>query len=138
MSKYSVRQVSPQDKPRPWDVHPIWRGLGCFMIILVPIVSYAGAVLVIENELLTQLGVPLSFDLIKPIPIVFSSPLPEFLPFSVNMQVEHLYGNLAVGMILMMLGFGLLMVFYAIIFRMMGPSRLGPLDAKPIRRSPKR
>jgi len=138
MSKYGVRQISAQEKPRPWDVHPLWRGFGCIMIILVPIVSYAGAVLVIENELLTQLGVPLSYDLIRPISIVFSSPLPEFLPFSVNTQVEHLYGNLAVGVILMMLGFGLLMVFYSIMFRMMGPSRLGPLDAKPIRRSRKR
>jgi hypothetical protein len=26
--------------PFPWRVHPIWRGIGCLLLILVPIIAY--------------------------------------------------------------------------------------------------
>lgn len=26
--------------PFPWRVHPIWRGIGCFLMILIPVISY--------------------------------------------------------------------------------------------------
>ena len=26
--------------PFPWRIHPIWRGIGCLLLILVPLISY--------------------------------------------------------------------------------------------------
>ncbi len=39
-----------------------------------------------------------------------------------------------VSAVLLLVGFGVVMVIYAIIYSMMGPKRLGPMDATPIRR----
>jgi hypothetical protein len=53
-------------------------------------------------------------------------------------SVDYLYANLLVAAILAMLGFGLVVAIYALIYRAVGPSYLGPLDAEPIRRRPPR
>ena len=33
----------------PWKVHPIWRGIGCIMAILIPALSFALAAYIIAN-----------------------------------------------------------------------------------------
>jgi hypothetical protein len=136
MSKYSnIRQIRPQDKPRPWKIHPVWQGFGCIMIIVVPIMAYAAADLIIEAGFFEQIGVPLSRDFMLTRPI---NPIPGILPYLQDVTVDHLYANLAIGAILMLLGFGILMVIYTIFYRILGPSQLGPMDAKPIRRTPRK
>ena len=47
---------------------------------------------------------------------------------------NHFYGNLMVTGLLLLLGFALIMVIYALVYALVGPSRFGPLDARPIRR----
>ena len=131
----SIRQIRPQDKPRPWDVHPIWRGMGCVMMVLIPIVSYAGASLLIESGFFYTIGVNLTADFTDPRPI---NPVPGILPIIPERYVPHLYGNLVIGALLTLLGFGLLMIFYIIMYRLMGPPMKGPMDADPVRRPPKR
>lgn len=34
--------------PFPWRVHPIWRGIGCLLLILIPIISYGLAEVLLE------------------------------------------------------------------------------------------
>jgi hypothetical protein len=60
-------------------------------------------------------------------------PITRYIPLSA-VTVPHLYANLLVSAIILLVGFGVVMVIYAIIYNMMGPKRLGPLDAPPIRR----
>ena len=72
---------------------------------------------------------PIPFDLTRTVTI----PLARFFPIN-NLNVSHLYANLMVSALLLLVGFGAVMVIYAIIYSMMGPKRLGPLDAPPIRR----
>jgi hypothetical protein len=45
-----------------------------------------------------------------------------------------LYADLAVMIILIVIGFGLLTVLYALMYRLFGPPTYGPLDAPPQRR----
>jgi hypothetical protein len=33
--------------PFPWTVHPIWRGIGCLLMILLPIIAYGLAELLL-------------------------------------------------------------------------------------------
>ncbi len=44
--KYRYQQV----KERRWKIHPIWRGLGFLLIILVPLMSFAGAILLVRQN----------------------------------------------------------------------------------------
>ena len=47
MSKYSSYS-RPKPKPRNLGVHPVMRGIGCIMIVLVPILAYGAAVLLVN------------------------------------------------------------------------------------------
>jgi membrane protein YdbS with pleckstrin-like domain len=121
MSKY--RYTSQQSvKERPYKVHPIWRGIGCVMMILIPLMSYAGAVMLYDANLRNRW--------VYPIPAI------KFIPSnSANLAWE-----LGLTLILSILGFVLLFVLYSFVYRFVGPSKYGPLDSPPARprRKPRR
>lgn len=106
-------------------VHPIWRGIGCFLMILIPIMSYAGAELLIEqNNSAHWVAVPAELARTVPVPQLGNVP--------------HLYATVVVMIMLMVLGFGVLTVIFAFFWSAVGPSKYGPLDARPLRRSDRR
>ena len=125
MAKYGKMGRQAPPKSRPWDIHPIWQGIGCLLMIMIPVMAYAGAVLLVQANV-SQGWVPISAELSRPVNI------PNVGSF------EYLFANLLVAAILAMLGFGLLVAIYSLVYRAVGPSRLGPLDADPIRRKTKR
>ena len=111
----------PGQKARPWDVHPIWRGIGCLMILIIPVMSYAGGVILVEQNMKYRwIYVPAELTKSVLLPLVG--------------RVSHLYATLMATVVLMLIGFGIIVTFYAMIYNMVGPSRLGPLDAPPERR----
>jgi len=111
-------------KERPWDVHPIWRGIGCILIILIPIMAYAGAVVLIrENTENNWVSLPRELTVSYVIP---------YLGFRIN------FADIAATILLMFIGFGVLVVIYAFIYRLIGPPRYGPLDSPPIKRKPRK
>ena len=123
MAKYSsYNRRTPLDE-RPWTVHPIWRGIGCVLMLLIPIMAYAGAILLVQANL-QQGWVPLPASLLRSITIPYLG------------DVEHLGANLAVAVLLSFIGFALLSFFYSIFYHIMNPDPLGPLDAKPVRNRP--
>lgn len=126
MGKYGRvgRQVDARE--RPWKVHPIWTGIGCLMLILIPVISYAGAALLVEANMDAK-WIAVSGDLMRTIPVP-----------GLNYKVPHLFANLLTAGILALVGFGVLMVVYAIIFSMIGPDKYSPLDSPPIKQSMKR
>jgi len=123
MTKYTQYSRRPEMEERPWKVHPIWRGIGCIMAIIIPIMSYAGAVLLVQLN--QQQGW-------LPVPRELTSTI--YLPFLGN--VPSLYANLIVTLVLMLIGYGILTTLYAMLYRVIGPPSLGPLDAPPVRRTP--
>jgi hypothetical protein len=128
MGKYERASHRTPPPARPWAIHPIWRGIGCIWLLISPVLAYAIASLLVQYDLKTGFF-PLPFDLTRSVTI----PLSRYLPLN-DLGVPQLYGNLLVAALLMLVGFGVVMVVYAIIYGAMGPSRLGPLDAPPIRR----
>ena len=102
----------PQMKKRPWKVHPIWRGIGCILIVLVPILSYIGAVILVEMNTVES-WVPSPAVLMQTVSVPF-----------LDVPVSHLYANLVATGVL-------------ILISIVGPSELGPLDAEPVRRPPR-
>jgi hypothetical protein len=128
MGKYDKASFRTPPPRRPWKVHPIWRGIGCLWFLISPVLAYAVASLLVNYDLKTGFF-PISADLARQVTI----PLARFFPIS-NLVVPHLYSNLIVTGLLLLVGFGAIMVIYAIIYSLMGPKRLGPQDAPPIRR----
>jgi hypothetical protein len=105
--------------PRDNKVHPIWQGIGCLMLIAIPILSYAGAVLLVEENM-TRHWLPAPSELLQTV----------FIPVA-GVSVPHLYANLLVAFLLALLGFTILTMAYGALYSAIGPSRYGPLDAHP-------
>jgi hypothetical protein len=121
MGNYQQYQ-SRRSNPKPGSVHPVWRGIGCFLMLLIPIMSYAAAELLIEqNNSARWVAVPAELARTVPLPVLGDMP--------------HFYATLAVMILLMVLGFSLLTVVFAVFWGAVGPPRYGPLDARPLRRS---
>ncbi len=125
MGKYDKFNPRASAAQRPWEIHPIWQGIGCLLMVMIPVMAYAGAVLLVQANV-SQGWVPISAELARPVNI------PNVGSF------EYLFANLMVAAVLAMLGFGLLVAIYSLVYRAVRPSRLGPLDADPIRRKTKR
>jgi hypothetical protein len=128
MGKYDRSSYRTPPPQRPWKIHPIWRGIGCLWFLISPVLAYAIASLVVKYDLKSGFF-PIPFDLARTVTI----PLSRFFSIN-NLVVPNLYANLLVSAVLLLVGFGVVMVIYAIIYSLMGPKRLGPMDAKPIRR----
>ncbi len=115
MSKFSRFDTTVRPQKRPWSIHPVWQGIGCLMMVLIPIISYAAAVILVDANIQNRW---------VPIPPEFIGPPGRPL----------LYSQLGVTVLLSMFGFIIFVIFYTILYRVTGPPRLGPTDAPPIRR----
>jgi quinol-cytochrome oxidoreductase complex cytochrome b subunit len=95
------------------DVHPVWRGVGLLMIVLIPVLGYIGALLVINsNKTNPWLTVPRALIVPGPDPLLL-----------VKVILTIIIGAF-VYFILMLLTF--------IIFRIFAPSSRGPFDVPPV------
>jgi hypothetical protein len=85
------------------NTHPIWRGIGFLLIVLISVMSYAGASLLVKaNQTNAWVAVP-----------------PEIqggVPWAPN-----LYAELIITFFLMMIGFVFLTIFYSIIYKATRP-----------------
>ncbi len=121
MTRYDKfnRRASMLD--RPWKIHPIWRGIGCIMMVIIPIMAYAGAVLLVQENM-RQGWLPMPRDLARTITIPMLGSYPNLLAY------------LVVALTLSVVGFGVYTAIYALLNAIVGPSRFGPLDVPPVRR----
>lgn len=128
MGRYSSNMREPAAKPT--GVHPIWRGIGCLTIIITPVLAYAAAYItepmfynrgLIPNELLITPQVP---------GWLWNAPgLAQGVQFILS-QPGILAMLVLTLMYILILG-GILSVAYAMMYRMLAPSRYGPMDAPP-------
>lgn len=130
MSGY--HRYQPQ-KERPWKVHPVWRGIGCILMILLPIMAYAGS-WIFTRQNIENRWLPLNESLTSRLrlPVIDWSFLS--FPIDLNLLVRWLPGqplynaDLLFFFAFLILGLGLMTVFYAFIYRSITPMH-GPFDA---------
>ena len=117
--RYTGRENAPVvEKPK---IHPIWRGIGCLMLIIVPVMSYAGAQVFIEAVPgFSWFPFPRSGEIYRNIDLQYL-----VLPFSIAEMIFTL--------IFMVMGFVIVTFFYSLIYRIAGPPKYGPTDAPPPR-----
>ena len=121
MGKYSQLQRQTPPPPRPWTIHPVWRGIGCLMALILPVVTIAAASMVVDYDL--EAGwYPVPGNMMNP----FTIPV-------VNYTLPHLYATLVVSVVLLLFIFAAIMIIYAIVYAVLGPKRYGPHDSPPIR-----
>ena len=137
MTKYTVahdRRVREAKQETP----AIWRGIGCLMIIFIPLMSYFIATLIVQAAVAQQWPLPYQLMGYPVLPqgllkVSALSPLWTFIQSQAN-----LYAILLFTVILIVAVGALVSFIYAIAWRYVGPPRYGPLDAPPPKITTKR
>ena len=140
-----MSSVRRQEKPRPWRVHPIWRGIGCVMIVLIPIISYAIGDIVTTNVesvqlFFNQMGFfRKSVDLLAWMNTIANA-IPQIADQTIALKaslaldpIPYFWGKMLICFVLSMILFAFLSILYSIVFSITGPSTYGQLDVKPKR-----
>jgi len=120
------------------QIHPVMRGIGCLLFVIVPIISYGIAVLLVNYGI--RSGWPIPPDWLG---------TPEIHPMlwrlgglqvALNyLQAQpNLIANLIFALAMTVLIFGILAIIYGFIFKLFGPPEYGPTDVPPVRIKVKR
>ena len=115
------------------QTHVIWRGIGCLLMLIIPVMAYILASLTVSMAL--TLGWPLPYQLVG-MPVMPASlwKYQDLAPILGFIQTQtNLYAILLVTLLYVVLMSSVLSLGYAILYRIIGPSRYGPLDAPPPR-----
>jgi predicted acyltransferase len=129
MAKY--RSYEKQTPARSKDPHPVWRGIGCLIMLLVPALSLG------ISAILVQMAPSLGFQL--PDGLIGRPVMPELLfqvPGLVGIlnwiqSLDNLYAILVGTFTITILLAGVLALGYAFIYRIVGPPRYSGIDAPP-------
>lgn len=119
---------------RPYDVHPIWRGIGCFMMLLIPLMAIVGSMVMIDEG--TKAGWPIPQELLgyPRLPaLAYQLPVVDKIALTIS-SVNNLYGIIVISFVFMVLGFAIISLVYSFAFRLIGPPRYTPLDAPEVPR----
>jgi hypothetical protein len=126
MAKYQSYQ-KPKELPRN-EVHPVWRGIGCLIMLILPIISWAAALLLLEfgktqhwaflGELVEVVRFP---------DIVYK--IPGILVVANYISSIAYFKALAIFFFLLLVAFsGIFSVLNAMFYRMVGPPRYTAID----------
>ena len=117
MSHY--REPEPENKPA---VHPAWSGIGCILIIIIPIISFMIAYYLVSAKIPYHY-IPLTPELANQVDLSKFG-IDGFDPFPLNY-------TLVITFILTIALGSLVTVIYSIAFSVARPRKYGPLDADP-------
>lgn len=130
MSKYrssSVKKV----RERTRQPHFLWRGIGCLMLLIVPVISVAAGYETINFALKEGYAVPYQLLGTPRFPDLFYQSSGIMLLLSPIIRIQHFYAYAVASIMYMVLLSGITSFGYALVYRMIGPGRYGPLDAPP-------
>ena len=130
MGKYrsSSRQ---RQKPIDSGPHVIWRGLGCLMMVIIPVISYAAAYEIVNYGLANSWTIPYQLLGTPQLPEIIRKSNALWSLFRPITGIQNFYAYIAFGTLIMVLISGTISVIYAVVYRILGPSRWGPLDMPP-------
>jgi hypothetical protein len=107
-------QRQPEQPIGGIQIHPIWRGVGFLMLLIIPAMSYITTLVLLDAN--NKQGW-------FPIPAEFISPWVEPLLFvKIGMTIAISFVLYAISMLITF-----------VIYRFFGPNRYGPFDAPPIK-----
>ncbi len=131
MGRHSVQQAPRQEKSN--KPHPVWTGLGCLMIVVVLLMSIGASI--VAMQMIQDNHWPFPYQLLgyARFPDIFYSTIGLAKLFNAIGSVNNLYAYIALTLVFSVILSGIVSVLYAFIYRMVGPSKYGPTDARPIK-----
>lgn len=131
MGKYS--SVKKKEVVRDRSPHAIWRGIGCIMFILIPILSIAIGVELVNYGLANKWRIPYQLLGYPAMPDFFRLSNAIWAATAPIRGIENFYAYAtAAGVITLILG-AIISIAYSFVFQIMGPPRYGPTDVPPVK-----
>ncbi len=132
MGRYTSYQRE-KAKAKRKEVNPIMRGIGCILIVLVPILAYGIAIYVVDYGVRKGWALPptwLGIIAIHPLLLRLAglSIIWNFLQAQNNL-VANLFFAAAIAIVI----FGILAIIYGFTYKLFGPPEYGPTDMPPIK-----
>ena len=121
MGMYNQR-MKPKKENK--GIHPAWRGIGCILMILIPLISFAASDVLIESNL-DKIAIPI---------ILRGAPVDT----GVFGFIRYFPAKLLLAVIITVALFALLFTIYALMYRVSGQTGRGPMDAPPDRQKIKK
>jgi hypothetical protein len=112
MGKYNSMSRRESTKQEPQKLPPIWRGIGFAMMIIIPIMSYAGMRVVMDYNQAHNYA-------------LFAIPLDAINHYGGD---PYLFIEIGLTLFLMLVLYSGLMLFTFVLNRIFIPSQLGPFD----------
>lgn len=112
-------------QPTKREIHPLWRGIGCILLFVIPLMSYAAAVLIVEENF-KRGWFPIPPELVVTLPTALEAALPEWV------ASYFLVKLLLAGAVSVML-FGLFTLLYSMVYGLGGGYQLKQGDVPPVR-----
>ena len=137
MGKYST-YTSRKEKPRDMGVHPLMRGIGCILMLIVPVLSYGISIWLVDFGVKNGWPIPPSWFGPPSIhPLLYKlqglQGILQFLQGQTNLEA-YLIFTVVITLIIA----GLLTLIYGWAYALFGPPKYGPQDAPPLKgRKPK-
>jgi hypothetical protein len=110
-----------KEDEKPKQTNPIWRGIGCLLALIAPIVAFAIANLAFTNGVVQQY-INLPVELRRNVTLPFTGAV-----------IPYFYGTLALTGAIVVALFAVVFTVYSAVYRVVGPSRYGPTDVAPVR-----
>ncbi|MEW5939284.1 MAG: hypothetical protein AB1750_06470 [Chloroflexota bacterium] len=130
MGKYGAtyQKATPRRSNEP---HPIWRGIGCLIMLIVPAISFALSMATVQYA--TRRGIQLPPSLTGyPVMPEFLFKVPGLVRILTWIEAQYnLYAYLAITFFFMVLVAGVIALLYALIYRISAPPRFSGYDAPP-------
>ena len=133
MGKYTFTEAR---REKAKETPAIWRGFGCLLMIIIPIMAYAAGAMTIQSVYTNR-------PALIPRDLLFTVNVPglvwQYFPvmaafFQKILNNPFLWVNLAAMVVYMLIFSGFISILYAALFRAFGPPRYGRLDAPPSRK----
>lgn len=132
MGRYTSYQ---REKPKPKrnEVHPVMRGIGCILLVLVPIIAYGTAAYVVDYGVRKGWPIPLAWLGVIDIPPLLLKLAGLSVVWNYLQAQNNLTANLVFALVITIVIFGILSIIYGFTYKLFGPPEYGPTDMPPIR-----
>lgn len=132
MGKYNRRSNAPSGPNPKTTVNPYMRGIGCLMMVIVPVFAYAVGHYLAEENFAWQIFPPAWYA-----PLAISPALAQNVVFGLIAPIlanNPIYpAGLAIALFVIIVVGGIVSIVYGYMYTLLAPSKYGPTDVPPPR-----
>lgn len=118
------------------EIHPIWRGIGCILMVVVPLISYTLMAILTPGVMLTGLVPHELLGRVQFPDWVYRTSVLGVIASYIG-RIDDLWVKLILFLVILLVLSGIFSFGYTLVFQVIGPPRYTALDAPPPKYKPK-